>query len=122
MPRIVSSAGGDVRPAACETAPVAVTPGTGPHEPTRAEVRACWEDVVAGRRTRAEASDWACPWVQANFTGEELVLQGLRYLHAVDLGVDDVRERSPTSRGTWCRVLGIGRAGGHSAEPMVYES
>jgi hypothetical protein len=27
--------------------------------------------------------------VQANFMGEELVLQALLYLHAIDLGVDD---------------------------------
>lgn len=68
---------------------MAVTPGTGRHEPTRADVRAYWEDVVAGRRTRTEASHWAYPWVQANFTGDELVLRALLYLHAIDLGVDD---------------------------------
>jgi len=72
----------------CETALVAVTPVTSQHEPTRAEVQVWWEDIVVGRRTRTEASDWAETWVQANFMGEELVLQALLYLHAVDLGVD----------------------------------
>jgi hypothetical protein len=67
---------------------VAASPVTSQHEPTRAEVQAWWEDVVAGRRTRTEASDWAYPWVQANFMGEELVLRALLYLHAMDLGVD----------------------------------
>jgi len=71
----------------CETDPVAVTSGTG-RQPTRADVQICWEDVVAGRRTRTEASRWADPWVQANFAGEEPVLQALLYLHAIDLGVN----------------------------------
>ncbi|MFI6678171.1 hypothetical protein [Kribbella sp. NPDC050470] len=67
---------------------MAANPGAGRHEPTRAEVHAWWEDVVAGRRTRTEASELAQPWLQANFMGEELVLQGLLYLQALDLGVD----------------------------------
>ena len=67
---------------------MAVTRVTSQHEPTRADVQAWWEEVVGGRRTRTEASDWAYPWVQANFMGEELVLQALLYLHGMDLGVD----------------------------------
>jgi len=67
---------------------MAVTPATSQHEPTRAEVQAWWEDVVARRRTRTEASEWADTWVQADLMGEELVLQALLYLHAMDLVVD----------------------------------
>ncbi|MEU8227452.1 hypothetical protein [Kribbella sp. NPDC048915] len=82
-----------------------MNPVTGQDEPTRAEVQVWWEDVVAGRRTRTEASDWADPWVQANFMGEELVLQALVYLHAMDLAVDGLGDAPRHQSGSDSKYL-----------------
>ncbi|HEY0869592.1 MAG TPA: hypothetical protein VGD55_04285 [Acidothermaceae bacterium] len=48
---------------------------------TRQEVQQWWSDLVAGRRSRIEASDWAEQWLGGS--GEELVVQGLLALQAV---------------------------------------
>jgi len=51
--------------------------------------------------------------------GEELVLQALIYLHAIDLGVDAPGGHASTSVRIRLRVLGIGRGHGYGAESMV---
>jgi hypothetical protein len=47
---------------------------------TRPEVQQWWSDLVAGRRSRVEASDWAEKWLGGSC--EELVVQGLLGLQA----------------------------------------
>lgn len=54
--------------------------------PTRADVHRWWAGIVVGGCTRGEASAWAGWHLEHAFSGEELILQGLVYLEAVDLG------------------------------------
>ncbi len=59
--------------------------------PTRAQVRAWWQDLTAGHRTRRQASAWAQHHLDQCAADEELVIQGLLALQACTLvrGEDD---------------------------------
>ncbi|GAA2012465.1 hypothetical protein JL107_06310 [Nakamurella flavida] len=58
---------------------------TGMEPPSRAQVRAWWQDVETGRCMRWEASDWALAHLEDGQADEELVIQGLLYLQALTL-------------------------------------
>lgn len=61
--------------------------------PSRTAIRDCWDDVLAGRRTREEVNEWAVQQIEAGLWEEELVLQGLLRLNTLPvLGEADVRE------------------------------
>ncbi|RSN13907.1 hypothetical protein DMC63_25785 [Streptomyces sp. WAC 05977] len=55
--------------------------------PTRAEVRKVLEDLATGAVTRAEASDWARPWMveDAHRVDDALVWDALDWLFGADL-------------------------------------
>ncbi|MFE6610793.1 hypothetical protein [Amycolatopsis sp. NPDC057786] len=57
--------------------------------PTRAEVRKALEDLATGAVTRAEASDWARPWIveDADRIDDGLVWDALDWLSGADLMV-----------------------------------
>jgi hypothetical protein len=57
-------------------------------EATRTTVRTWWEETLAGTRTRAETSRWAQQQIDAGWWDEELVLQGLLQLQALDIAGD----------------------------------
>ncbi|KQS65822.1 hypothetical protein [Modestobacter sp. Leaf380] len=53
--------------------------------PTRAQVRARWRDLAAGRCARWEAATWAECQLDDGLADEELVIQGLLFLQSIDL-------------------------------------
>lgn len=55
--------------------------------PTRNEVKECLLDLLNGRRTREEVSDWAAPWVTQDFpeVDDPVVWEGLTDLLGADL-------------------------------------
>lgn len=53
--------------------------------PTRAQVRTWWRDLAAGRCARCEAAAWAERQLDDGLADEELVIQGLLFLQAIDL-------------------------------------
>ncbi|GAA3169685.1 hypothetical protein GCM10010531_23440 [Blastococcus jejuensis] len=57
----------------------------------RAQVQERWGDLEAGRRTRSEISRWAEERLEDSTPDEELVIQGLLFLQAVDLVTADRR-------------------------------
>jgi len=62
-----------------------------PPEPEKAEVEKVLEDLVAGRCSRAEASDWAVRWVVADDpeVEDDAVWEALGVLSAADLNITD---------------------------------
>lgn len=53
--------------------------------PTRAQIRAWWRDLAAGRCARWEAAAWAASQLDDGLADEELVIQGLLFLQSTDL-------------------------------------
>ena len=56
-------------------------------EPTREEVRGILAGLASGQLTRAQASDWATPWIteEAGFVEDEAVWEALDWLSGADM-------------------------------------
>ena len=62
-------------------------------------IRGWFADVLAGRRTRDEASEWAVEHIEAGRWEEELILQGLLRLNALP-GSSDAQAKESLERWT----------------------
>ena len=66
---------------------------TVPSAPSRTDVEATWESLLAGRITREDAHAWAVPWVDGESDAplDTMTFSGLEHLHGFDLRYDPER-------------------------------
>jgi hypothetical protein len=57
--------------------------------PTRDDVARVFRDLIDGRITREEASDWARPWVIADVDIDQATLEALEGLYGADAPTTD---------------------------------